>query len=192
MVRIEVKKDQYKLLHPRPVYVIAAGRFGKEVNVMAASWVSPVSDEPPKLALAMWKGNYTYNLIEKYGEFTVNIMSSNDIDKIFYVGSVSGRNIDKLASVKWSIAKGKKVNAPYITESMGHIECTVTNKVDCNEEVLYIADIVYAEVEEKYYNVRYGWDLRVALIPLHVVGKAFTKPESKFVFAKSISLTRKK
>ncbi len=185
MARIEIKKDQYKLLHPRPVYVIATGRFNEEVNIMAASWVMPVSDEPPKLALAMWKENYTYELIERYGEFTVNIISADDIDKIFYVGSTSGRRIDKLATVKWSIVKGKKVNAPYITESMGHLECVVTDKVDCNEEMLYVAEIIYAEVEERYYSMKYGWDLRIALIPLHVVGKAFTIPESKFIFARA-------
>jgi len=37
----------YLLLHPRPAYLIGSGKVGEKVNFMAASWVSPVSEEPP-------------------------------------------------------------------------------------------------------------------------------------------------
>ncbi|MEM4761634.1 MAG: flavin reductase, partial [Thermofilum sp.] len=60
----------YLLLHPRPAYVIGSGRVGEVVNFMAASWVTPVAEEPPLVGVAIGVESYTHELIEKYGEFT--------------------------------------------------------------------------------------------------------------------------
>ncbi len=54
MIR-EVKNKHYLMLHPRPVYVIGSGIYGTEANFMAASWVTPVAEEPPLVAVFVEK-----------------------------------------------------------------------------------------------------------------------------------------
>ncbi|MEM3740768.1 MAG: flavin reductase, partial [Candidatus Korarchaeum sp.] len=70
---IEVKKF-YLLLHPRPAYVVGSGKWGERVNFMAASWVSPVGEEPPSVMVALGTETLTLELIEKYGDFSVNVV----------------------------------------------------------------------------------------------------------------------
>jgi len=170
---MEIKSRHYLLLHPRPVYIIGSGKFGREANLMAASWVIPVSEEPPKVVISIDRENYTYELIEKYGEFTVNVVEENYLDKIWFLGTTSGRDIDKVAKVGLTVAKGRKVDAPIIKEAIGIIEAKVSEKIDVGECRLYIGDIVYAEADESKYSLRYGWNLRKTRLIYHLSGKAF-------------------
>lgn len=181
---MEVKSKHYLLLHPRPVYIIGSGKFGIEVNLMAASWVTPVSEEPPKIVISIDRENYTYGLIEKYGEFTVNIVEENYLDKVWFLGTTSGRNIDKVAKVGLTVAKGRKVDAPTIKEAIGVIEAKVSDKIDVGECRLYVGNVVYAEANPLKYNLRYGWDIRKAKLIHHVSGKAFMT-NGKLVFPKT-------
>ncbi|RSN67157.1 flavin reductase family protein [Candidatus Korarchaeum cryptofilum] len=89
-------RDFYLLLHPRPAYVIGSGRWGERVNFMAASWVSPVGEEPPSLIVALGKESLTLELIEIYGEFTVNVIPISLVEELYYVGSRSGRDEGEL------------------------------------------------------------------------------------------------
>ncbi|MCD6488355.1 MAG: flavin reductase [Desulfurococcales archaeon] len=50
-----IDRENYYVLHPRPVYLIVTRRKQGGYNVMAASWVMPVSEEPPLVALAISK-----------------------------------------------------------------------------------------------------------------------------------------
>jgi len=170
---MEIKNRHYLLLHPRPVYIIGSGRFGGEANLMAASWVMPVSEEPPKVVISIDRENYTYELIEKYGEFTVNVVEENYLDKIWFLGTTSGRDIDKVAKVGLTVVKGRKVDAPIIKEAIGIIEAKVSEKIDVGECRLYIGDVVYAEANPSKYNLRHGWDIRKAKLVHHLSGKAF-------------------
>jgi len=170
---MEVKSRQYLILHPRPVYIIGSGKFGEEVNLMAASWVMPVSEEPPKVALSVDKECYTFELIEKYGEFTVNVVEEKYLDEIWFLGTTSGREGDKIAKTGLTVVKGRKVDAPVIKEAIGVLEAKVSEKIDVGECRLYVGDIVYAEADESKYSLRYGWDLRKTRLIHHLSGKAF-------------------
>ncbi len=47
--------ESYKLLHPKPVVLVCArGKEGR-VNVMDCSWVTPMSDDPPLIAISLWE-----------------------------------------------------------------------------------------------------------------------------------------
>ena len=168
-----MKNRQYLILHPRPVYIIGSGRFGREANLMAASWVMPVSEEPPKVAVSVDKECYTFELIEKYGEFTVNVVEEKYIDELWFLGTASGREVNKIAKTGLTVVKGRKVSAPVIKEAIGVLEAKVSEKIDAGECRLYIGDIIYAEADESKYSLRYGWDLRKTRLIHHLSGKAF-------------------
>ncbi len=172
MIR-EVKNKHYLMLHPRPVYVIGSGIYGTEANFMAASWVTPVAEEPPLVAVSVEKETKTHELIEKHGEFTINILEQEYLDEIWFFGTKSGRKVDKIKLTKLSVKQGYKVKAPIIGEAVGIIEVKVKNKIDAGECILYIGEIIYALAKSEKYSGKYGWNLMKTRLLYHVSGKAF-------------------
>ncbi len=178
MEYMEVSGKRYRLLHPRPVYVIVAGVSGGTVNAMAASWVSPFSEEPERIMLALEKDSYTRELIEKNGEFTVNVVEEEHMKLVWCVGTTSGRNVDKISECGVKLEDSRHVKAPHLSNALGYIEARVYRILtDAAEDVdLIIADVVAAYARSDIYNPRYGWVITKAPILMHVSGRAFVLP----------------
>ncbi len=166
----------YRPLHPRPVYLIVSGRVGEKLNVMAASWVMPVSEEPLRIAIAVERETYTFDLIEEYKEFTINVVDDKLLDKVWRAGTTSGRGRDKVREIGLELEEPLKTKVPGIREALSIIECRVWKHLDTGEVRLYVADVVSVRVKTEYYNERYGWDIRRASILMHLSGRAFTVP----------------
>jgi len=163
----------YLILHPRPAYAIGSGRVGEVVNFMAASWVTPVAEEPPRAAVAIDVESYTHELISKYGEFTINVLPMERVDVLYGIGSVSGRDVDKVAKYGVEAAKGRAVEAPIIADAVGVLECKVTARVESEDTTLFVGDVVAAYANEEYFSERRGWATRKIDIPLHNWGRGF-------------------
>jgi len=140
---VEVKEKYYLSMHPRPAYIIGSGVYGLRANLMAASWITPVSEE----------------YLEK-----------------LYVGSRSGRNVDKIKGIGLRVTKGDKINAPIIEDAISVLECKVFKVIECGDTNLIIADVLKCMVDEEKFNIRYEWDMRKTRIPLHLWGRVFTFP----------------
>jgi len=169
---VRLGEEYYYLLHPRPAYIIGAGKVGEEVNLMAASWVTPVSEEPPRAAVAIGSQSFTARLITKYEEFTINVYPVDKIDIIYTVGVTSGRRIDKVKALNLRVAKGRSVNAPILDDAVGVIERKLWRSVECGEVDLFIGEVVEAYAKYEYFRGN-SWDLKKISIPLHGWGRGF-------------------
>lgn len=163
-------------MHPRPAYIIGSGIHDLKANLMAASWVMPVSEDPPRVALALGVESYTWKLIKETGEFSINILTGNYLDKLYYVGSRSGERVDKIKSVGLKITKGEKIDAPIIEVAIAILECKLFRVIESGDTNLIVADVLKCSVDGEKYNVEYGWDMRKVSLPLHLWGKVFTFP----------------
>jgi len=164
------------ILHPRPVVIIASEYNGK-VSAMPASWTMPVSRESPVIAVAISKKRFTYELIIKSHEFSVNILSRDLLGKIHYLGCVSGRDEpDKIAKAGLTITKGRKINSPIVLESLAVAECTLWKNIEAGDH-----NIVVGRVAEAYAKPEF--DIFSEKIfektPLHVGRNVYTYPISK-------------
>lgn len=164
-------KNFYLLLHPRPAYVIGSGAVGEKVNFMAASWVTPIAEEPPLVGVAVDVSSYTHELIEAYGEFTVNILPFERVRDIYFYGSRSGREVDK--SQRLSYRQGSRVRAPVLEDAVGYIECRVKEKVRAEDVTFFVGEVLAAAVREDLFHERRGWALGKLNIPLHNWGRGF-------------------
>ncbi|MEM4005821.1 MAG: flavin reductase family protein [Desulfurococcaceae archaeon] len=170
-----IDPTDYHVLHPRPVYLIVSKSKTGAVNVMSASWVSPVSDEPFIVAVSIWKGSLTYQNIKETGEFTINIPSEKHLDIVYKAGTISGREIDKISTLGLRLAKSSIIEAPGLEDMLGFLECRVINEIEVGESALFLAEVKTVHVVEEMYT-RYGWDLSKAKILLHNGGRGFTTP----------------
>jgi len=167
----------YYLLHPRPVIVIGSGSMkNNEINLMTASWITPISEEPPTVGFASYKENYTNVLIEKYKQFSVNVI--DDIDLLWKIGTVSGREANKVEKFNIKVIPGKKLDVPIIENNLGFMECKLINSFEIGDGIFYIGEVVNWEAKD---FDRYGWK-DISKIPLHKGGKAFAFAEKlKFI-----------
>ncbi len=171
---VSVSLDKwYRILHPRPVAVVVAGRDLEDYSCMAASWITPVSRKPPILAVAIARSRYTYEKIVESREFNVCILGIEHVDKIDYLGTVSGREVkDKIMASGLTKAKARKTKPPIIAESLAVAECRLREIVSAGDHDLVIGEVV--EVYSKA-NVRIG-SIEEYTIPLHVGGDVYAKP----------------
>ena len=102
---------------------------GDKTNSMAIAW-GQVGIEWGKLFFTTYirHGRFTHEQIENSKEFTVSIPINRtpEIAKaIGYVGSRTGRNINKLADMNLTVVNGVEVNSPAIKELPLTLECKV-------------------------------------------------------------------
>jgi len=165
--------EWYRLLHPRPVVVIVSGKDLDDYSCMAASWVMPVSRRPPIVAVAIARSRYTYEKIVESREFNLCILGVEHVDKVDYLGTVSGRDVrDKISASKLTKAKARKTSPPIIAESIAVVECKLRDIVEAGDHDLVLGDVLEAYVREGYSP----GTIEEYPIPLHVGGDLYAKP----------------
>ncbi|BFI73591.1 flavin reductase [Nanoarchaeota archaeon] len=168
----------YYILHPRPAYAIGSGSMdNNEINFMSASWVMPCDDAIKAVVLACEKENRTFELIEKYKQYSVNVI--DDYKLLWKLGTNSGKNIDKVKEFNLKVKRGNKSDLPVLENALAVIETEVINFIDVGDHRLYIGEVVdyYGDVEE--YGLREFWK-----VPLHKGGKAFASINKYLNFIK--------
>ncbi len=164
----------YYLAYPKIVSLITSGSFDKG-NVMAASWNTPVSFNPPLFAVAVAPERYTYGLIKKYGEFGVNFLPFELSEKIYRVGDVSGRDLDKFSEFNLTKFRGKYIKAPLIEESLSAFECKVVKEVETGDHTLFIGEVLQAWYRKDFFDARGRIKLSETSPAFHVGGRYFAK-----------------
>jgi len=141
---------------------------------MAASWVMPVSREPPIVAVAIAKTRFTYELIVKSKEFSLNILPKEHLSKIHFLGTVSGRDFaNKISAAGLTMTKAKKISSPTILESLAGAECILLRDIEAGDH-----NIVVGKVVEAYARREFDILNREILgkIPLHIRSNKYTNP----------------
>lgn len=170
---IPIDRSDYHVLHPRPVYLIVSRSSSGSLNVMSASWVTPVESEPFLVAVSIWKGSLTYRYIGETGEFTINIPSERHVDVVYRAGTISGREVDKLKTLNLQLVESSSIKTPGLANMLGFLECRLLREIEIGDSALIIAEVEAIHVAREIYT-KHGWDLGKTKILLHHGGRGFT------------------
>jgi flavin reductase (DIM6/NTAB) family NADH-FMN oxidoreductase RutF len=132
----------HRLLSPRVAAIIVTLREDALPNAMVAAWHTPVSINPPILAVSIAPGRLTHKLIQNTGEFTVNIPDLSLVKEVMIAGSKSGSSYDK--SNLFNYVPGLKVRAPVIQNALGSIECTLIRILEMGDHSVVFGNVVAA------------------------------------------------
>lgn len=138
----------YKLLNHGPVVLLTSIDKKGNPNIMSLAWITVVNSEPPLVSVAVGDQAYSQKSISDTGEFVINIPSVNNLKNIIYCGTHSFRGADKFNHAGWSKIKSRKIAVPKIKECCANIECRVVKKIRFSDVVLFVAEMLYAEVEK--------------------------------------------
>ncbi len=136
-----------KQIFPRVVALICS-TDGKKDNVMAASFLMPVSFEPKYVAISISPQRYTFSNLKKIPEFTLNILEEKMKKVALICGTFSGRNTDKFEKAKLEKEKSKKVKPPMIKNCPISFECEVELMEEAGDHYLILAKVV-SETQRK-------------------------------------------
>ena len=101
-----------------------------KVNTMTIGWGSiGIEWGKPMFVAFVRDSRYTMQMLEKNGEFTVNVPLGQVDKKILgYCGTKSGRDTDKIADMGLTLEPGENVSVPGIKELPLTLECKVIYK----------------------------------------------------------------
>ena len=145
----------------RIVPLIESGAFlsaydGNSFNTMTIGWgMTGVCWRKPVLMVAVRNSRHTYTVMESATDFTVSMPLGNLRDEIFYCGTKSGRDVDKLAECGLKTTAAQKTATPIIDTHALHAECKIMYKsamdpafLDSDHHALY--------PKKDYHTLYYG------------------------------------
>ena len=179
---VEYRGVFYRPLHPRPTIVVVSRCPDGKVNLMPASWNTPVSEEPPTIAVAVDRSTYTWTCLEHFPEATINVPSINDVDLVYRLGSVSGREVDKAAELGVELVPSGMVSVPHMARAIAVYEARVYSKVNVGEVTLYVFEVLRTLARGDLVD-EWGIDLSKANIPLHGAGRVFHRVDPRKIYA---------
>jgi flavin reductase (DIM6/NTAB) family NADH-FMN oxidoreductase RutF len=157
-----------RLLAGGPVVLVTTAWRGN-VNVMPAAYVTPLSFAPPLIGLAVHPTRHTHDMIRHGEAFALNIPTPELLHHCQYLGSVSGRDADKLELTRLPTFRARRVDAPLLEGCVGHLECSLEDAYRTGDHTLFIGKVIAAQVEQDAFDQT--WLLSDAeLKPLHYLG----------------------
>ncbi len=131
---------------PHPVTIVTVGDIDSGVvNGMTAAWVSRVSRDPPLVMVSISPERFTWELIQRYREFVLNIISTDVVrDAVDVFGSLSGRDVDKFRVSGRRFRRGLVVKAPVLEDALVVLECVVEKFVEAGDHYIVVGRVVKA------------------------------------------------
>ena len=152
MPKIEIPLETcLRMIAHGPVTLITTETNGVP-NVAACSWIMPAAADPPRLALSLRTDSLTRSAIDSRGEFVVNIPPRRLARAVDFCGRVSGRDVHKAREAGLRLEPGGRVRAPWVSEAIGHLECTARQAHDLGGHVLVVAEVVLAAAEARLFD----------------------------------------
>lgn len=128
--KIDVFEHMGEILNGVKNGVLITGKADGRVNSMTISWgMVGVEWGKPVFTTFIREHRFTRSLLEKNGEFTVNIPLDDSAKKILgFCGSKSGRDVDKAKEIGLTYEEPEMISVPGVKELPLTLECKVVYK----------------------------------------------------------------
>lgn len=140
------------LLAPVPAVLVSVGceEEGQvKTNLLAVAWTGTVCSDPPMLSVSVRKERYSYAMLEKSGEFVVNLVGQGQLKALDFCGVRSGRDMDKFAACDLTRVPAEGCRyAPAIAECPMYLSCRVEHTLELGSHTLFVGKIVGLGVEQ--------------------------------------------
>lgn len=134
------------ILLPLPAALVLCGD-PVNPNPIAIAWLNIVTPKPPRIGLSVDHVRYSYQLLQEYPDFTVNIPSADLAAKVDYCGIFSGRQHDKIKECDFTLLPGNTTSMPIIAECPLNLECRIESSLDLGTHTFFIGEILNTFVD---------------------------------------------
>lgn len=126
------------------LYVISSTKDGRSVGCVVNTF-SQVTSKPVQVTVAVNKENYTSQGIHETGAYEVSVLDeSASMELIGQFGFHSSADVDKFANCETAMSEQ---NLQYVSQSAcAHFSVKVSQELDLGSHILFIGEVVAAEV----------------------------------------------
>ena len=145
----ELPPPQAYRVTPTGLYLISTAYQGKR-NVQFAFRALGLSDEPPLFVIGIQDKNFSREMIQKSGEFVVNVCSRNQLHAVDKSRDLSGRNVeDKFIALGLDTLPAKHVQAPLVAGCHANVECKLVNETALEGLYLFVGRALASYVDDQ-------------------------------------------
>ena len=137
------------MLYPAPAVLVTCADGEGKTNMLTLAWAGTVCSDPPMLSVSIRKERFSHHMIQKTGEFVVNLTTEKLVRAADFAGVRSGRDTDKWKETGLTPGKAFEVNVPVIVESPVNIECRVKQVLELGSHDMFVAEVVAVGVDGK-------------------------------------------
>jgi flavin reductase (DIM6/NTAB) family NADH-FMN oxidoreductase RutF len=120
---------------------------------MAAAWAMPLDFDPPKVLVVIDRTTFTRELVDRSGEFALNVPPRRLAATVVAVGSTSGRDGDKWSRCGVGMLPASRIAAPLVAGCVAWLECRVLDERPTERRYdLFIAEVVAAAADDRVFS----------------------------------------
>ena len=176
--KIQIKPNT--TLYPVPVVLITCGA-GDNFNIFSLNRIASCNAEPPMLSISVRPTRASHDIIDRHGEFVVNIPRPEMEIVSDFVGTTTIIETDKWAETGLTRLKASSVQPPLLAECPVNIECRVVQRVRLPSHSMFIAEVIAIHAEEETLDDNGEVDFALAEGGLpYRAGAVREKPVDKF------------
>ena len=138
--------EVYRLLEPGPVVMVTTA--GPErTNIMTMSWHMMMEFEPPLIGCVVSGRNHSFAALRRTRECVVAIPTVELAAKVVRCGNVSGRRVDKFATIGLTAVAASQVQAPLVAECYVNLECRVADARMVTRYNMFVLEVLKAWID---------------------------------------------
>lgn len=134
------------LIYPIPI-ILAGANVNGIPNYVTIGDVGLMGINPPLVFISSHVNHHTNIGILENNTYSINIPTTELLDKTDYCGLVSGSDIDK--SALFTNFYGVLDNAPMIEECPVNIECRVVKEFSIQHRQIFVGEVVTTHINEE-------------------------------------------
>ena len=137
---------EYDLIAPMmsqlwsPIAAVTSCWRGKaNAQIAVAIGAASIVPSMPRVVIQIYKRNYSHELIYQSRAFALNFLHTEQLQYIRDFGLVSGREVDKLASVSYEM---RGSGSPILKDCWGYLDCRVVNAMDGGDMTCFLGEVM--------------------------------------------------
>lgn len=181
------------MVYPAPAALVSCGESVEQSNLLTIAWTGTVCSDPAMLFISVRPERYSYDIIRRTMEFTLNLTTESFAAATDRCGVTSGRDHDKWTENGLTPKPGRKVSCPYVEESPLSIECRVRSIIPLGSHDMFIAEVINVLADDRFINPETGaFDLKAAGLMAYAHGHYYALGEKIGKFGFSVEKKKKK
>lgn len=163
------------MVYPAPAALVTVGASPSEWNMLTVAWTGTLCTDPAMLYISVRPSRYSYPVLMKNMEFTLNLTTEEMARATDWAGVRSGADYNKWKETGLHPVPGEKVKSPTIEESPLSIECRVKEVVKLGTHDMLIADVLNIRADSRWIDPETGaFSLKDAGLLVYVHGGYYT------------------